>query len=248
MTYRLLTSGLLAGLLLGSTAAVRAQSAPTQTPIPTVVATPTALTLFHDDFITRVDRWRVFTLGDKASIDYSVLDGDLQVVATAANYAFWSVPDSDLALDHATITLQADWLSGASDAQFGLIFDYRNDNDMLVATISRVGQIRFGHYMYGVWKDIAPAQRLTLPGSDINQTNRPNDADQPFTMKASISGTGASRQLIISVNDQLASPITLSAFKAGGFGLFAQNGTSGRIKVALHSYQISQPSTVNKTP
>ena len=245
MTHRLLTAGIVAGLMLGSTAVVQAQSAPTPTPPPTALSTPGTPTLFHDDFVTRVDRWRIFSLGDKASIDYNVLDGDLQVIAAAPNYALWSIPDSDLALDQVTISVQADWLSGAADAQFGLIFDYRNDNDMLVATISRVGQIRIGHYGYGVWKDIAPPQNLILPGSADNQTNPPNDADQPFTMKVSITGTGAGRQVVISVNDQPAPPVALAAFKAGGFGLFAQNGTSGTINVALHNYQIN---TVNKTP
>jgi hypothetical protein len=47
---------------------------------------------------------------------------------------------------------------------------------------------------------------------------------------------GKTHRLLTFVNDQIAQSITLSDFKAGKFGFFAENGTSGALSLALHSF------------
>ena len=76
------------------------------------VTTPAPNTLFHDDFTTQADRWKLVNLGQKASIGYDVQAGTLDVAVGAASYALWSIPDTDLALDQADMRVEADWSAG----------------------------------------------------------------------------------------------------------------------------------------
>ena len=55
---------------------------------PQATPTPAIHALFHEDFSTRANRWRLFNLG-KAVIDYQ--GSALVMQAKPANYALWSV-------------------------------------------------------------------------------------------------------------------------------------------------------------
>ncbi|MHB8629235.1 MAG: hypothetical protein ACYDBJ_21925 [Aggregatilineales bacterium] len=209
------------GLLARSTP-IRAQTVAT-TPAPN--ANP--ITLFHDDFTTEADRWRLLDLGQKASVGYDVSAGTLKVAVGASNYALWSIPDTDLALDQADVRVQADWSRGGSDSQFGLVLNYRNDNDMLVIAASRDGHVRIGHYRTNAWTDVTPAVLVTF------------DPTQPITIRAMLITIGKTHRLLTFVDDRIAHSIVLSDFKAGKFGFFAQNGANGATALSLHNFIVN---------
>jgi hypothetical protein len=197
----------------------------------TGVATPAPFvnqnTLFHDDFTTKADRWRLLDLGQRASIGYDVSAGTLDVALGAAHYALWSIPDTDLMLDQADMRVQADWSVGGDDSQFGLVLDYRSDNDMLVVAVSRDGHVHTGHYRSNAWTDITPAVSV------------PFDPAQPVTIRAQLIVVGKTHWLVTFVDDRIAQSIALSDFKAGKFGFFAENGASGATALALHSFTVN---------
>lgn len=185
------------------------------------------VTLFHDDFATEADRWRLLDLGKKASIGYNVSMGTLDVVVSTANYALWSFPDTDLALDQADIRVQADWSAGGSDSQFGLILNYHSDNDMLVIAASRDGHVRIGHYRAKAWTDLTPPMTLTF------------DPTQPIVVRATLLTVRNVHRLATFVDGTLAQAITLTDFRAGKFGFFAENGATGAIAVSLHNFTVN---------
>ncbi len=207
------------GLLARSTP-IRAQtSAPTPAPNP--------ITLFHDDFTTEADRWRLLDLGQKASVGYDISAGTLNVAVGASNYALWSIPDTDLALDQADVRVQADWSAGDSDSQFGLVLNYRSDNDMLVIAASRDGHVRIGYYRANAWTDLTPPVSVTF------------DPTQPIIVRALLVTIGKAHRLLTFVDDRIAQSITLTDFKAGKFGFFAQNGASGATALSLHNFIVN---------
>jgi hypothetical protein len=216
----------LAGALIGMIGLV-AQSIPihAQTSAPPAPgANP--ITLFHDDFTTEADRWRLLDLGQKASVGYDINAGTLNVAVGAAGYALWSTPDTDLTLDQADVRIQADWSAGGSDSQFGLVLDYRSDNDMLIVAVSRDGHVRIGHYRTNVWTDITPPVSVTF------------DPTQPVTIRAMLVTIKNTHRLATFVDGQFAQSITLTDFKAGKFGFFARNGASGATALSLHNFTV----------
>ena len=207
--------------LLAQSAPIRAQNSDPPAPNPNLV------TLFHDDFTTEADRWRLLDLGQKASIGYNISAGTLDVAISTTNYALWSFPDTDLALDQADVRVRADWSAGNTDSQFGLILDYRNDNDMLVVAAARDGHVRVGHYRAKAWTDIVPPVSLTF------------DPTQPMTIRATLLTFGNTHRLATFVDGQLAQSLTVTDFKAGKFGFFAENGVTGAIALSLHSFTVN---------
>src|SRR5262249_49121746 len=90
--------------------------------------------------------------------------------------------------------------------------------------VSRNGRVRIGHYRSNAWTDITRPVTVTF------------DPTQPITVRALLFTIGKTHRLLAFVNDQIAQSITLSDFKAGKFGFFAENGVSGALAVALHSF------------
>ena len=195
------------------------------TPWP-VVGQSSQNTLFHDDFTTKADRWRLLGYGTNASVGFDIGASTLDIAVATARYALWSIPDTDLMPDQADVQVQADWSAGNADSQFGIVLDYRNDNDMLVVAVARNGQVRIGHYLSRVWSDVTPSVHVPL------------DPNQPVTVRAMLVVIGNVHHLITFVDNQIAQSIALPDFKAGKFGFFAENGVSGAMALALHSFTV----------
>src|SRR5579859_1003136 len=117
--------GALSGGLLPGRARVEGAN-PTPTP---------ARVLFHDDFLTRADRWQAFDLGNKAAVAYTA-DG-LLLRGNPAHYAVWTVPDNALKLSRFEIQTETLLSAGDAMARAGLIIDYRSESDLLVLAVSR---------------------------------------------------------------------------------------------------------------
>lgn len=199
-----------------------------QTSVGTPAPPASQNTLFHDDFTTEADRWRLLDFGSNASVVYDIGTGTLNVAVVAANYALWSIPDTDLLLDQADLRVKADWPTGSNDAQFGLVLDYHSDSDMLIVAVSRDGHVRIGRYRSHVWTNLTPAVRI------------PFDPTQPITVRALLIVIGKMHQLVTFVDNQIAQSITLLDFKAGKFGFFAENGASGTMSLALDSFTVNE--------
>ncbi len=213
---------LIAGLCFAALMPVRAQDATPPVTPPVTPGVPVPIVLFHDDFTTRADRWQLIDLGAKASINYDA--AALRLTAKPANYAMWSIPDTSLMPAQFDLRAQAEWSSGSPDAQIGIVIDYHSINDMIVATIARDGQVRIGHYVFGVWTDLAPPVQLTL------------NIDHPIMIRAVVN---ADQILQLSVDDQPAQTLALSHFKAGTFGIFALSGASGQMNVSFQDFTVS---------
>ncbi len=184
-------------------------------------ATPSVTHIwFHDDFATHANRWRLYDLG-KATASFE--EGTLVLRAQPANYALWTIPDTDLKLDRYDIKVQMKLASGGLDARAGVILGYQNENDMLVLAVSRQGMVYLGHYYFGLWSDVIPPSRIDL------------DPDQPVTLEANIN---AGHVLRLLVNGQPAGQTTLQDFRPGGFGLYALTGKQGGINAAFLSLVI----------
>jgi hypothetical protein len=203
---------LLVGVLASNSAVVNAQGE--ATPEPTRV-------WFHEDFSTRANRWRLLDLG-KAVVSYD--DSALSLEAQPADYALWSVPDTDLKLDRYDIQVVANLVSGNDDARAGVIIGYRNENDMLVLAVSRRGNVYLGRYYFGVWSDVIPPTKVKL------------DPTQPVTLRAIIDADHALRLV---VNDQPAGKTVIKNFKASSFGLFALSGKAGGVHVTFSRFVVS---------
>lgn len=210
---------LIVSLALGPQTVFAQQDSPT--PIPPIV-------LFRDDFTTHADRWKLISL-DKATIRYDEKALALRIEAKPDNYALWSVPDTDLKPDRFDIQVQGTWVTGSSDALFGLVVNYRSDTDMLLATVTRGGQVRVGNYYFGVLTDLASPVQIQL------------DAAQPVSMRAVMSNTDNAHQLDIYVNAQKVQNVALDNFRAGSFGIFASSGGSGGLNVAFNNFTVSDP-------
>src|SRR6266851_8244568 len=210
--------GVLSGSLLPGMVRVEGAN-PTPTP---------ARVLFHDDFLTRADRWQAFDLGSKAAVAYTA-DG-LLLRGSPAHYAVWTVPDNALKLSRFEIETEALLSAGDATARAGLIIDYRSESDLLVLAVSRDGpdahdgEAYFGDYLFGIWKDILPPKHVSLnPG-------------QPIVLDARVD---AAHGLRFTVNGQLAIQTRIRDFTAGNFGLFALTGKQGGVQALFHRYVVT---------
>jgi hypothetical protein len=176
---------------------------------------------FHDDFSTRANRWRLVDL-EKAVVTYD--ESGLNMRATPANYALWSIPDTDLKLERYNIEVDAKFGKGSSDARVGVIIGYRTDNDMLVLAVSRLGNVYLGRYYFGVWTDVLRPSKVKLDPTKI------------VTLRASID---KAHSLRIFVNGQQAGRTTIKDFRASSFGLFALSGKQGGVDVAFSRFVVS---------
>ncbi len=199
---------------------VRAADGIETTPVPIDV-------LFHTDFTTRADRWRLTGDQSKGTIDYD--ESSLRFTTKAANYALWSVPDSDLKPDQFDMRVTGSWTTGANDAALGIILSYQSDNDMLLMTVSRAGQVRVGNLRFSKFSDLSKPVKLSL------------DATEPVQMRAVLSVLNGKRTLQIFVNDLQAQTIVLTAFKASTFGVYASSGTSQGLNAGFQLFSVSVP-------
>jgi hypothetical protein len=202
----------LMGVLAGGQVVIRAQGQSTSSP---------AHIWFRDDFSTRANRWRLLDVG-KAVVTYD--QSTLNLRADPANYALWSVPDTDLKLDRYNIEVEFKLIAGDDAARVGSIVSYRNDNDMLVLAVSRTGSVYLGQYYFGVWKDVIPATRVTL------------DSAKPIKLRAVID---EKHVLKLFANDLPAGQTVVKDFKASSFGLFALSGKKGGVQVAFSRFVVS---------
>jgi len=189
-------------------------------------ATP-AHVLFHDDFLTRADRWQVIDLGVKAAISYTA--AGLLLRGSQPHYAVWTVPDNALRLARFDIETEVVLSAGDATARAGLIIDYRSESDLVVLAVSRDsqdahdGKAYFGNYLFGLWKDILPPVHISLnPG-------------QPIVLDARVD---AAHNLRFMVNGQLAIQSKIRDFTAGNFGLFALTGKHGGVQALFHRYVV----------
>ena len=185
-------------------------------------ATPdSAPVWFREDFSTRANRWRLFDLG-KAAITFE--DSTLVLRANPANYALWTIPDTDLKPDRYAMKVQVKLNGGDDDARAGMIIGYRTDSDMLVLAASRQGSVYLGRHYFGIWSDVIPPSQVSL------------EPDQPITLEAVLdSGHG----LRLFANSQPAGQTTLKDFQASRFGLYALSGQEGGIDAAFLSFTVS---------
>lgn len=185
-------------------------------------ATPdSAPVWFHEDFSTQANRWRLFDLG-KATITFE--ESTLVLRATPADYALWTIPDTDLKPDRYAMKVQVKLNGGDDEARAGMIISYRSDSDMLVLAVSRAGRVYLGRYYFGIWSD-------SIPPSQVNP-----EPDQPITLEAVLdSGHG----LRLFADDQPAGQTALKDFRASGFGLFALSGQEGGVDAAFLRFTVS---------
>src|SRR5262245_33624549 len=146
--------------VIGGQGVVRAQGQTTSSPLHV---------WFREDFSTRANRWRLLDIG-KAVVTYD--QSTLSLRADPADYALWSVPDTDLKLDRYSIEVDLKLLSGDDTARVGAIISYRSDNEMLVMAVSRTGLVSLGRYYFGVWTDVIMPTKVKL------------DPDEMITLKA----------------------------------------------------------------
>src|SRR5439155_356939 len=200
---------LLGAALAGSHVVTRAEGQPTSSPVHV---------WFRDDFSTRANRWRLLDVG-KAVVTYdqSTDQTTLNLRADPADYALWSVPDTDLKLDRYNIEVEFKLISGDDSARVGAIVSYRNDNDMLVVAVSRTGSVYLGHYYFGIWNDVIAPTKVKL------------DPQQPITLRSVIDDK---HTLKLFANDLPAGQTVVRDFKASSFGLFALSGKQGGVQVA----------------
>ncbi len=185
-------------------------------------ATPTAVhVLFHEDFVTRANRWRLFDLPGKATIDYR--QSALSMIAKPANYALWTIPDNDLKLQQYDIQADLTFVSGGDDSRVGLIISYHSDSDMLVLAVSPAGDVFLGRYYFGLWNDLIPPSKVTFNG--------------PVTLRAT---AGADHVLNIMVNDQPVGQTPLNDLQLDGFGLFGLTGSQGGLSALFHRLVVSE--------
>lgn len=188
--------------------------------------TPPLGIIFHSDFTTRAERWRLLDL-KKAAIHYR--DDGMQFEIEPANYAMWSIPDTDLKPEQFDIELTGNWASGAQDAEFGIVVQYRTDTDMEIVTISRAGKVRAGSYYFGVFADQIPAAQITL------------DADKAVKLRAELRKVKDKITLQILVNGEKALTLPLPIAKAGSFGIYAVSGADPGAAITFSDFTVFQP-------
>lgn len=182
--------------------------------------------LFRSDFTTRAERWRLLDL-KKAVIRY--LQNGLQLEITPARYALWSIPDTDLKPEQFDIELTANWSSGADDAAFGIVVQYRADTDMEVVSISRAGKVRAGTYYFGVFTDQIEPKQITL------------DAEKAVKLRAELRKVKDKTTLQILVNGEKALTLPLPAAKTGTFGIYAVSGEDPGAAITFSDFTVFQP-------
>jgi hypothetical protein len=180
---------------------------------------------FHEDFSTRANRWRLLDVGKAVvSYDQTTDETTLNLRADPADYALWSIPDTDLKLDRYNIEVQFKLISGDDNARVGAIVSYRSENDMLVVAVSRTGTVYLGRYYFGVWTDLIKPTKVKL------------DPKQPITLRAVIDDKHA---LKLFANDLPAGQTIIKDFKASSFGLFALSGKKGGVHAAFSRFVVS---------
>jgi len=188
---------------------------------------PTPISLFHTDFSTRADRWRLLDLKTSA-VRYQ--DDGLQLAVTAANKAVWTFPDSDLKPDEFAMKLTGTWNSGGKAAMFGLVTRYRTETDMQIVAVSREGKLYIGNYTGASLKLIGKTVQLK---EKIGETV----ALEVLVRKAK---TGLT--LTVTIDDNAPVTVALPAEKKPySFGLFAQSGTEPGLAVTLNTLTVTLP-------
>jgi len=204
-------------------------SIPTSRAIAQDEATPTATgphVWFHEDFSTRANRWRLFDLSGKSKVAYEEpgLPPGLSLEADTADYALWTLPDSDLRPDHFDLIATLSAVQGGDDSRAGVILSYRSESDMVVLAVSPAGMISLGHFYFGMWTDLVPPFQSGF------------DPTQPVTLHATLD---TDHHLMVIVNGQSAGTTQLQDFRPAGFGLFGLTGQNGGIKVTFRSLVVS---------
>lgn len=214
-----------------TTAEVRAESQTVAPATPPVVPNP--VILFHSDFSTHGERWKLISDSTDAAVQY--VDNGLSLAITPANYAIWSYPDTDLRPGSADLSMTVGWESGADDAVVGLIIQYRSDNDMQIATLSRAGALRYGSYVRGVFTDaVAPIQVTLAPDKLI-------ELRAVLNHTAAKAGLKAQDALAVFVNGVPALNLSFDAGRAGRFGVFARSGSAPGLNFILRGFTVSIP-------
>ncbi len=184
-------------------------------------ATPDAAPVwFREDFSTRANRWRLFDLG-KAAITFE--ESTLVLRATPANYALWTIPDTDLKPERYAMKVQVKLNSGDDEARAGMMIGYRSDSDMLVLAASRQGRVYLGRQYFGLWSDVIPPSQVSL------------EPNQPITLEAILD---SEHDLRLFANSQPAGQTTLRDFQASRFGLYALSGQADGIDAAFLNFTV----------
>jgi hypothetical protein len=185
------------------------------------VATPGAAPVwFREDFSTRANRWRLFDLG-KAAITFE--ESTLVLRATPADYALWTIPDTDLKPERYTMKVQFKLNGGDDEARAGMMIGYRTDSDMLVLAASRQGRVYLGRQYFGIWSDVIPPGQVNLePG-------------EPITLQAILD---TRHDLRLFANSQPAGQTTLKNFQASRFGLYALSGQVGGVDAVFLNFTV----------
>lgn len=218
-----------------------APARPTPTPVapvnettPSVTARSAPILLFQSDFSTHGERWRLCCDSTDAAVQY--VENGLSLDITPANYAIWSYPDTDLRPGSADLTMTIGWQAGADDAVFGLIVQYRSDNDMTIATLSRAGTLRYGNYLKGVFTDAADPVQVTLDrAADSVSLRAVLQHGKPAADKS------VTDSLDLYVNGTQSLKVSFPAGRSGRFGVFARSGSEPGLNFILRGFTVSIP-------
>jgi hypothetical protein len=177
-------------------------------PVDGLTPTPAGNILFHDDFETYSNRWTL-PESPKASVEYS--EGALRVRIVSPGVAVWSVPDFEVPLYDFRVEVDAQFIDGGADSQFGFVLDYVDDEDFYAFVTMLDGEWLFQHQDAGEWIDLTDA--------DAESVEFEPDVSVIHLAAEMIDGS-----LMLYLEDQLVGSVTDESLAGGLFGLFARAG------------------------
>lgn len=170
--------------------------------------TPAGNILFHDDFETYSNRW---TLSDSPKSSVKYFEGTLRVRIVSPGVAIWSVPDFDLPLKDYRLEVDAQFLDGGADAQFGFVLDYADEDNFYAFVTLLNGDWLFLHQDSGEWIDLTADSAETVE----------SDSD---TSMIHLTVEIIDDSLKLYLDDQLVGSMTDESLAGGLFGLYARAG------------------------
>ncbi|MCX6032024.1 MAG: hypothetical protein NT169_22350 [Chloroflexi bacterium] len=191
------------------------QSAPTATPSPAGV-------LFEDDFSAQRNDWLTEV---SPEVEKGYEGGEFRISVYQRNFSSWTFPHPSRDLADFAVEVDARWVSGPLDNEYGLLTRYQDASDeFYLFAISSDGFYTIEKYQGGQWHDLVKwtEAEAVKQGEAVN---RLRVICQGSTLRFFANG-----ELLAQAED--------ASFHAGNIGLLASSGEKEGVTIAFDNLRV----------
>jgi hypothetical protein len=194
---------------------------PAPQPTPTVITASTGI-LFEDDFSTQRNDWLTEV---SPAVEKGYEAGEFRITVYQRNFATWTYPQPPRDLADFAVEVDARWVNGPQDNEYGLVTRYQDASDeFYVFAISSNGFYSMEKYQGDKWYDLAKwTETAAVKQGEV--VNRLRVTCQGSTLRFFANGV-----LLAQAED--------ASFRSGNIGLFASAGDQEGVAVAFDNLRV----------